>query len=46
MTLTWARILTEQGKIPEAIAVYEALALRHPEKSGYFAALIQELKAR
>ncbi len=46
LTQTWARILAEQGKTAEAAAVYRALALRHPDKSRYFAALIRELESR
>lgn len=38
-----AQILTKQGKHDKAIAMYKKLSLRNPEKSAYFANLIQEL---
>lgn len=38
-----AQILTKQGKYDKAIAMYKKLSLRNPEKSTYFANLIQEL---
>lgn len=44
VTETLARIYAEQGNIPKAISTYEKLRLLHPEKSSYFAALIQKLK--
>lgn len=43
-TETLAKILIEQGKHPEAIKVYEALQLKYPEKSSYFATIIQTLR--
>ncbi|MCP4120904.1 MAG: hypothetical protein GY751_04055 [Bacteroidetes bacterium] len=45
-TETLAQIMLKQGKIKDAIAVYEQLSLKYPEKSDYFAALISDLKAR
>jgi len=43
---TFARMLEKQGKIQKAIAVYEELILKNPEKNSYFASLIQELKKK
>ncbi len=40
-----AEILTEQGHIAEAIQMYELLILKNPEKSSFFAAQIEKLKA-
>jgi hypothetical protein len=42
-TETMGKILARQGKIKEAIQVYEALRLKYPEKSAYFADLIKKL---
>ncbi|MFN8415732.1 MAG: hypothetical protein U0U66_05320 [Cytophagaceae bacterium] len=42
-TETMGKILAQQGKIKEAIQVYEALRLKYPEKSAYFADLIKKL---
>lgn len=42
-TETMGKILATQGKIKEAIQVYEALRLKYPEKSAYFADLIKKL---
>lgn len=39
-----AEIYLEQGLIGEAIAIYRRLHLDNPEKSAYFAALIEKLK--
>lgn len=39
-----AEILSKQGKTDKAIEMYKKLSLRNPEKSAYFASLIQELK--
>ncbi|MCB0635863.1 MAG: hypothetical protein KDC54_04570, partial [Lewinella sp.] len=43
-TETLARLLAEQGKKRKAIRMYEQLILLFPEKSRYFAAVIEELK--
>ena len=40
---TLARIYADQGLYDRAIAVYEKLILLYPEKSAYFAALIDKL---
>ncbi len=45
-TETFAKILAAQGKWQEAEALYQALSLRYPEKSGFFALQIQELQSR
>lgn len=44
VTETLANIYAAQGNISKAISTYEKLSLLHPEKSTYFAALIQKLK--
>ena len=44
ITETLARIYVKQGNIPRAIRAYNKLSLKFPEKSAYFAALIEELK--
>jgi tetratricopeptide (TPR) repeat protein len=38
-----AKILAKQGKTDKAIEMYKKLSLRNPEKSTYFAHLIQEI---
>ncbi|MFT3884924.1 MAG: tetratricopeptide repeat protein [Flavobacteriales bacterium] len=43
---TLARVYEKQGNLAKAIATYERLALKHPDKSAYFAALSEALKAR
>lgn len=43
---TLARIYAQQGNIPKAIEAYLKLSLKFPEKSSYFAALIQELEGQ
>ncbi len=43
-TETLAQILWQQGKLQRALAIYEKLVLRFPEKKTYFAALIEKLK--
>lgn len=42
VTETLARIHEKQGHWAKAVAVYRRLALKHPEKSGYFAALAKK----
>lgn len=44
VTETLAKIYTAQGNYSKALATYEKLSLLHPEKSAYFAALIQQIK--
>ena len=44
MTETLAQLYREQGKFKKALKGYEVLRLKYPEKSGFFAAQIQELK--
>ena len=39
-----AQIYAEQGYYEQARAIYSQLSLRFPEKSAYFAALIEKLK--
>ncbi len=46
VTETYARILVMQGKYNKAIDMYERLCLLKPQKSDYFAALIDQLKKR
>ena len=43
---TLAQILAAQGKWPEAIAMYERLAAKHPEKSRFFADRIAEIRTK
>ena len=45
-TETLARIYLEQGYRDEAIDIYSKLSLRYPEKSVYFAALIDEINKK
>jgi hypothetical protein len=45
-TETLARIYGEQGFYKRALEVYAKLILIYPEKSTYFAALVQELKSK
>ena len=42
-TETLAQIYAEQGYYEQAKAIYSKLILAYPEKSAYFAALIQKL---
>lgn len=43
---TLARLLVDQGKYARAIRMYERLILLFPEKSRYFAAIIENLKQK
>ena len=45
-TETLAGIYLEQGYTREAIDIYSQLCLRYPEKSVYFAALIDEINKK
>ena len=44
VTETLAKIYALQGNIPKAIRAYEILSLKFPQKSAYFASLIEGLK--
>ncbi len=46
ITETYARILVMQGKYQKAVEMYSKLSLLKPQKSDYFAALIDQLKKR
>ena len=43
-TEAMADVLIKQGKQDKALEIYHKLSLQHPEKSPYFAALIEQLK--
>ncbi|MBA3666010.1 MAG: hypothetical protein H0W61_17670 [Bacteroidetes bacterium] len=45
VTETLAKIYALQGNINKAIRAYEILSLKFPQKSAYFASLIQKLKS-
>lgn len=45
-TETLAAIYLEQGYPDEAIGIYSKLSLRYPEKSVYFAALIEQINKK
>jgi hypothetical protein len=42
ITETYASILLKQGKTVQAIRAYEMLSLKNPEKSDYFASIIEK----
>ncbi|XWN34768.1 MAG: DUF2486 family protein [Roseivirga sp.] len=44
-TESLAQVLVQQGKVQRALAVYNQLMLKFPEKRTYFATLIEELKS-
>ena len=44
MTETLARVYAQQKNYQKAIQAYKILILKYPEKSGFFADQIQELK--
>ncbi len=46
VTETLAKIYALQGNIPKAIRAYEILSLKFPQKSVYFASLIENLKKK
>lgn len=46
VTETLASIYAKQGNIPKAKDAYRKLALKYPEKSAYFAGLLQSLEAQ
>jgi tetratricopeptide (TPR) repeat protein len=39
-----ARLLQQQGKLQQALAIYEKLVLKFPEKRTYFTSLIEQIK--
>ena len=44
VTETLAKIYALQGNVPKAVRAYEILSLKFPQKSAYFASLIENLK--
>lgn len=46
VTETLARIYEKQGNVAKAIAAYERLAVKHPEKSAHFRALAKALSGK
>jgi hypothetical protein len=44
MTETLAQVYLAQKNFSKAIQAYQILVLQHPEKSGYFADRIREIK--
>lgn len=44
LTETLAKIYIKQKKYTQAIGIFKSLSLKNPEKSGYFAARIEELE--
>ena len=46
VTETLARIYEKQGNIAKALAAYERLAVKHPERSAHFRALAKALSGR
>jgi hypothetical protein len=44
VTETLAKIYALQGSVNKAVRAYEILSLKFPQKSAYFASLIQKLK--
>ena len=45
VTETFANILLAQGQLGKALAAFEKLSLKYPEKSIYFAARIEKVKS-
>lgn len=45
LTETMAEVLVKQGKTEHALDIYAKLTLLHPEKTAFFAAQIEKLKA-
>jgi len=41
---TYAKILTNQGKLEQAISIYKELSIKYPKKSSIFARQIEKLK--